>query len=169
MDIEKIFPLVLTGLFLIVNRVRALSQVIGYLVLENGIYLFGLALATGLIALTLVGSTSLTLPLSGLEVTPETLTIGLAVVAVVATVVAIARALRTSDPFLDVRLFRHVPFSAASLVSLGKPFISPHFSTCSIVFPGATRCKGPSDSISRKSLFVKVSKLLPPSVYCRPS
>jgi hydrogenase-4 component E len=36
---------VLTGLFLIVNRIRALSQVIGYLVLENGIYLFGLALA----------------------------------------------------------------------------------------------------------------------------
>jgi hydrogenase-4 component E len=36
---------VLMGLFVIVTRVRALTQVIGYLVLENGIYLFGLALA----------------------------------------------------------------------------------------------------------------------------
>jgi hydrogenase-4 component E len=36
---------VLTGMFLIVTRNRALSQVMGYLALENGIYLFGLALA----------------------------------------------------------------------------------------------------------------------------
>jgi len=33
------------GLFLIVSRKKALTQVIGYLTLENGIYLFGLALA----------------------------------------------------------------------------------------------------------------------------
>jgi len=33
-----------TGLFIIVSRVKALTQVIGYLVLENGIYLFGMAL-----------------------------------------------------------------------------------------------------------------------------
>ncbi len=33
-----------TGIFIIVSRVKALTQVIGYLVLENGIYLFGAAL-----------------------------------------------------------------------------------------------------------------------------
>jgi hydrogenase-4 component E len=33
------------GLFLIVSRKKALTQVMGYLTLENGIYLFGLALA----------------------------------------------------------------------------------------------------------------------------
>jgi hydrogenase-4 component E len=36
---------VTTGLFLIVSRKTALMQVVGYLALENGIYLFGLALA----------------------------------------------------------------------------------------------------------------------------
>ena len=36
---------ILTGLFLIVSRRTALMQVIGYLVLENGIYIFGAALA----------------------------------------------------------------------------------------------------------------------------
>jgi len=36
---------VLTGLFLIVARNNALNQVLGYLVLENGIFLTGLALA----------------------------------------------------------------------------------------------------------------------------
>lgn len=35
----------LVGLFLIVARRKALTQVLGYLVLENGIYLFGLTLA----------------------------------------------------------------------------------------------------------------------------
>ena len=35
----------LIGLFLIVSRKTALMQVIGYLVLENGIYIFGMALA----------------------------------------------------------------------------------------------------------------------------
>ncbi|MBI3097268.1 MAG: hydrogenase [Planctomycetes bacterium] len=33
------------GLFIIVSRKKALSQVLGYLVLENGIYAFGVALA----------------------------------------------------------------------------------------------------------------------------
>jgi hydrogenase-4 component E len=32
---------VLTGLFLIVSRKRAINQVLGFLVLENGVYLFG--------------------------------------------------------------------------------------------------------------------------------
>ena len=36
---------ILIGLFLIVTRKTALMQVIGYLVLENGIYIFGMALA----------------------------------------------------------------------------------------------------------------------------
>ena len=36
---------ILIGLFLIVSRRTALMQVVGYLVLENGIYIFGVALA----------------------------------------------------------------------------------------------------------------------------
>lgn len=36
---------IMTGLFLIVSRRKALTQVLGYLVLENGIYTFGVALA----------------------------------------------------------------------------------------------------------------------------
>ncbi|MBI2570099.1 MAG: hydrogenase [Candidatus Schekmanbacteria bacterium] len=36
---------ILSGLFLIVSRKKALTQVLGYLVLENGIYIFGVALA----------------------------------------------------------------------------------------------------------------------------
>jgi hydrogenase-4 component E len=35
---------ILVGLFLIVSRTKALTQVIGYLVLENGIFVFGVAL-----------------------------------------------------------------------------------------------------------------------------
>ena len=36
---------VLVGLFVIVSRKKAVTQVLGYLVMENGIYAFGLALA----------------------------------------------------------------------------------------------------------------------------
>ncbi len=36
---------ILTGLFLIVTRRKALTQVLGYIVLENGIYVFGVSLA----------------------------------------------------------------------------------------------------------------------------
>ncbi|MFB3789254.1 MAG: NADH-quinone oxidoreductase subunit K [bacterium] len=36
--------MMLTGLFLIVSRKKALTQVIGYLVVENGIYAFGVAI-----------------------------------------------------------------------------------------------------------------------------
>ena len=35
---------VLTGFILLIGRVKAISQVCGYLILENGIYLFGLLL-----------------------------------------------------------------------------------------------------------------------------
>ncbi|NLB56280.1 MAG: hypothetical protein GX811_11055 [Lentisphaerae bacterium] len=38
------FFLFLTGLFLIVTRKTALNQVLGYLVVENGIYVFGFAI-----------------------------------------------------------------------------------------------------------------------------
>jgi MFS family permease len=79
-----------------------------------GAALSGLALATGLIALTLIGATTV----AGTELDPATVSIALAAVAVVATVLAIVRAVRSDHPFLDVRLFRHVPFSAAALVSL---------------------------------------------------
>jgi hydrogenase-4 component E len=36
----------LTGLILLIGRVKAISQVCGYLIFENGIYLFGLLLLT---------------------------------------------------------------------------------------------------------------------------
>ncbi len=39
------FFTIITGLFLIVARKLAITQVIGYLILENGIYVFGLAIA----------------------------------------------------------------------------------------------------------------------------
>jgi hydrogenase-4 component E len=36
---------ILIGLFLIVSRRKAIMQVVGYLVLENGVFIFGVALA----------------------------------------------------------------------------------------------------------------------------
>ena len=39
------FSMMMTGLFLIIARRTAVNQVIGYIVLENGIYVFGLAIA----------------------------------------------------------------------------------------------------------------------------
>jgi MFS family permease len=79
-----------------------------------GAVLFGIALATGLIALTLVGAGEI----AGTDLDPTTVTVALGAVAVVSTVLAIARALHVQDPFLEVRLFRSVPFSSAALVSL---------------------------------------------------
>ena len=79
-----------------------------------GALLFGIALATGLIALTLIGSDQV----AGTDLDPTLVTAGLALVAIVTSVVAVVRAARTEDPFLDVRLFRHVPFTAATIVSL---------------------------------------------------
>ena len=38
---------ILVGLFLIISRRKALTQVLGYLVLENGIYAFGVGLVPG--------------------------------------------------------------------------------------------------------------------------
>jgi MFS family permease len=79
-----------------------------------GALLFGIALATGLIALTLIGSGEI----AGTDLDPTTVTVALGAVAVVSTVLAIARALRVQDPFLEIRLFRSIPFSSAALVSL---------------------------------------------------
>ena len=75
---------------------------------------FGLALAAGLVGLTLVGSTEVALP--GLD--PTTLSAALLAVALAATVVSVVRGLRVHDPFLEPRLFRSVSFSSAALVSL---------------------------------------------------
>lgn len=47
--------LMMTGLFLIVARRTAVNQVIGYLVLENGIYTFGLAVVRDVPALVELG------------------------------------------------------------------------------------------------------------------
>ncbi|HJQ85467.1 MAG TPA: hydrogenase [Candidatus Binatia bacterium] len=41
------FFTILIGLFLIVSRKQALTQVLGYLVLENGIYVFGVGMVEG--------------------------------------------------------------------------------------------------------------------------
>ncbi len=79
-----------------------------------GAALFTLALGTALVGLTLIGSTEVALP--GVE--PATLTLGLFLVAVIATLLTVARDLRADHPFLDVRLFRSVSFSSAALVSL---------------------------------------------------
>lgn len=45
----------LTGIFLIVTRTQALTQIIGYLVLENGIFTFGISLPVGLSVLVEMG------------------------------------------------------------------------------------------------------------------
>ena len=79
-----------------------------------GALLFGLALASGLIALTLLGSGSI--GETGLD--PATVTLVLAAISLAATIVAILRATRTRDPFLDVRLFRRGAFASAAVVSL---------------------------------------------------
>jgi MFS family permease len=79
-----------------------------------GALLTGVALGTGLIALTLIGSTSL----AGTDLDPATITLVLGAIAVVATILSVIRALATDHPFIDVRLFRHLPFTAAALVSL---------------------------------------------------
>jgi hypothetical protein len=74
---------------------------------------FGVALAAGLVALTLLGAR----PSADAPIAPAAITGALAALAVVATLLAVVRALREGDPFLDVRLFRERAFSAAALVS----------------------------------------------------
>ena len=80
-----------------------------------GAVVFTVGLGAGLIALTLLGSPT------GSEVlgVPTTTVIAvLAAVAVVGLGLAVIGGLRRRDPFIDVRLFRHLEFSAAALVSL---------------------------------------------------
>src|SRR4051812_312416 len=87
-----------------------------------GAVLVGLALVSGLIALTLIGAGT------GVATGPDPALASLALgaVGVVAAVLSVVRAWRSRDPFLDVRLFRRVPFSAAALVSLltGYAFVT---------------------------------------------
>jgi MFS family permease len=79
-----------------------------------GAVLFGVALAAGLLGLTLLGATEV----AGVSLSPETVSALLGALAMAATLLAVARSLRAADPFLDVRLFRSLAFSAAALVSL---------------------------------------------------
>ena len=79
-----------------------------------GAALFGIALTAGLLGLTLLGAREV----AGTELDAATVSAALGGLAAVATFLAILRALRVHDPFLDVRLFRSGAFSAAALVSL---------------------------------------------------
>ena len=78
-----------------------------------GALLFSIALVGVLGALTLLGSVD---PLFGIA--PGTLTIALTAIGVGGAVLVVARGLRTSDPFLDPRLFARLPFASAAIVSL---------------------------------------------------
>jgi len=80
-----------------------------------GAAVFSVALAAGIVALTLIGAERGTDPT---DLDPVAVTPWLAAIAVVATLVAIAAGLRRSDPFLDPRLFRIRAFSSAAIVSL---------------------------------------------------
>ncbi len=80
-----------------------------------GAVLFSAFLVGSLGALTLLGSQA-GAGEAGLD--PATISLVLVLVAAVAGPVTILRGLRTSDPFLDPRLFRSASFSSAALVSL---------------------------------------------------
>ena len=86
----------------------------------TGAGFFSAGLAAVLGALTLAGSRSAgaASPGTGTELDPALAAAALAVVAVVALPLAIGRARRTRDPFLDPVLFRSRTFSSAALVSL---------------------------------------------------
>ena len=74
---------------------------------------FSIALAAGLIGITLVGSGSNTLGIS-----PTVLIAVLFLLAIAGTAVSIVWGLRREDPYLDPRLFGNVVFSSATIVSL---------------------------------------------------
>ena len=80
-----------------------------------GAAVFSIALAAGLIALTLIGAERGSDPA---DLDPAAVTPWLAAIAAATTLVAIAVGLRRSDPFLDPRLFRIRAFSSAAIVSL---------------------------------------------------
>jgi MFS family permease len=75
---------------------------------------FGLALLSGLVGLTLIGSTSIAVG----DLDPAVVTAALLVAAALLTVIAVVHGLRRPDPFLDPRLFTIRPFAAAAAVSL---------------------------------------------------
>jgi len=74
-----------------------------------GAVLFSVALTSALLAITLIGDE----PEGDIPVIPVAV-----VIAVVTGVLAVIRMLRTSEPFLDLRLFANRVFSGAVLVSL---------------------------------------------------
>ena len=79
-----------------------------------GALLFSAFLAGALGALTLLGSRA---SATGEGFDPAVVAAVLVVVSLTAGAIALFRALRTADPFLDPRLFRSAPFAAATLVS----------------------------------------------------
>jgi MFS family permease len=78
-----------------------------------GAVVWSAALATGLGAVTLLGSRA---EVGGPD--PLLVSAGLGLVAVAATLVTVIRGARRADPFLDPKLFRNATFSSAALVSL---------------------------------------------------
>jgi hypothetical protein len=78
-----------------------------------GAFLFGVALLAGLVGLTLIGTTEI----AGTGLDPQTVTIALLAIAAASTIAFVLVGLRSTDPFIDPRLFRSLPFSAATLVS----------------------------------------------------
>ncbi|GAC1667216.1 MAG: hypothetical protein NVS9B8_08960 [Candidatus Limnocylindrales bacterium] len=77
-----------------------------------GAIVWSVALAAALGATTLIGVADI----GGVD--PLLVGAGLAVLAVVATLLTVVRGLRRADPFLDPRLFRRAAFSSAAIVSL---------------------------------------------------
>ncbi|HSL35165.1 MAG TPA: MFS transporter, partial [Candidatus Limnocylindrales bacterium] len=80
-----------------------------------GAIVFSVALATGLVAITLVGAEPGAAP--G-ELDPTAIVPWLTGIAIGATVIAVVTGMLRRDPFLDPRLFRIRAFSSATLVSL---------------------------------------------------
>jgi MFS family permease len=104
-----------------------------------GAVVWSVALAAALGATTLIGVTDLGGP------DPLQVGVGLAVLAIAATLVTVVRGLRRPDPFLDPRLFASVSFSSAALVSLLTGFA---FATAIIggaVFVDRVLYGGPDD------------------------
>ena len=77
-----------------------------------GAIVWSVALAAALGATTLIGVADI----GGVD--PLRVGAGLAVLAVVATLLTVVRGFRRADPFLDPRLFRRAAFSSAAIVSL---------------------------------------------------
>jgi hypothetical protein len=74
---------------------------------------FSIALAAGLIGITLIGSSS-----NDFGVDPNALITAFFILAAAGTVVSIVWGLQRDDPYLDPRLFRSTVFSSAAIVSL---------------------------------------------------